>query len=258
MNNYLSECERMACEKRQGETLTRGLFYKVNPVRRKSLRRNMFTLIELLVTTAIIAILAAMLLPALTKAREKAKAIHCVGNLKQFGSAYQMYLVDYTAPLTGDVASTSRGYSAWFDRLAPSAGFTLPQPSNYTDIEAIIAAKNNKTVYNCPSTIMSAGVPSYVMTYHAFNKNSHDFNGVLYPNKSKTIIFMDGSPDGNGWRQMSAWGHSNMLHGQGLHGMQNNIVTWMAIWDAQAHITPTIGNEADASGRRKLKYNCKR
>lgn len=77
-----------------------------------------FTLIELLVVTAVIAVLASMLLPALSKAREKSREAVCMNNLKQLGIAFYLYLQDYeeTFPCAGDPVCTDPVYWLWMGR----------------------------------------------------------------------------------------------------------------------------------------------
>lgn len=87
-------------------------------------KKNGFTLIELLVVIAIIAILAAILFPVFAQAREQARKISCVSNLKQMGIGLLMYAQDYDEQLvpwhSGDVSvgnRDSQGFDLSWDRL---------------------------------------------------------------------------------------------------------------------------------------------
>jgi prepilin-type N-terminal cleavage/methylation domain-containing protein len=116
--------------------------------------RKAFTLIELLVVIAIIGILAAMLLPALNKAREKANAVSCLGNMHQWALALGMYCDDWndTMPYEGSGGAIDMTFNlgAWYNVLAPY----ISSPSLATLYDATPPrppVPGVKSMYMCPS-----------------------------------------------------------------------------------------------------------
>jgi prepilin-type N-terminal cleavage/methylation domain-containing protein/prepilin-type processing-associated H-X9-DG protein len=137
-------------------------FDSVVPHRGASRRRAAFTLIELLVVIAIMAILMALLLPSLRRAREQANGVKCLSNLRQLGMAFILYTNDYKRfprPAVASPMDTPEDWFYWDQLRAPQRDFG--------GIVPYLGRPMNPEIFRCPSDecMNHPVLPEYCYSY---------------------------------------------------------------------------------------------
>jgi len=128
-------------------------------------QKSGFTLIELLVVIAIIAILAAILFPVFAQAREKARGISCLSNMKQMGTAEMMYMQDYDGGIHELIPGGAAGKAGAVGEPSMWMGVLQPYIKNTQIFKCPSSAIPNPDITFAKRTTCSIGMNSYLGWY---------------------------------------------------------------------------------------------
>ena len=152
-----------------------------------------FTLIELLIVIAIIAILAAMLLPALQSARRTAKMAQCTSNCKQFAQSNHLYAASYNAYVTP--IAWGDGVNIWPAILWNQIGGAAEMPySNYTSgSDKWANAVKTTHLFECPADEAAKGVGELKMPKLSYGINRSAVRNMKSSDNAASIVIGHGS-----------------------------------------------------------------
>jgi prepilin-type N-terminal cleavage/methylation domain-containing protein len=158
-----------------------------------------FTLVELLVVIAVIAILAALLLPALGRAKAQADSTVCKNNLRQMSFAMNMYLADYRFyPCTESSAGvTEFNFLRWYIAIGPYLKSTWPQDQmvsvGSSGTVAPVAGSHLKNVYDCPGYDRMPG--AYQADFGAYAYNDYGVIATTFPQTPLGLVGVSSYPE---------------------------------------------------------------
>ena len=183
------------------------------------MRKKGFTLIELLVVIAVIAMLAGMLLPALSKAKEAPKTVGCINNQKQLGNALMMYQEDYNG-FFPQVREGNQNKNMWWEIISSdylhSPFKQKRSPARYLNVTfccpACLSDADRGSNYIVNATFMSTGTNPGQIPLGKVKKPS--YNALMFDGGDRNTPLREvqyGSPGFLHWRHIQAYGNNGLM-----------------------------------------------